>query len=402
MATYTWTGGAGNNLWSSPGNWSPSGPPPTNNSATLSIPGGSTITGIPNGSQFVDLVFTGTGTVSLSGGTISSDNSVAPPANLTLVLNNTSLTVSGTVGGAGTIELNGATVTSTGGSGGTGTFVFDSGSSNVLHIPNYSDNNSSLAFHNLGTNDQINIGVSGTVSLVANGTFNGVTKYILKIGGTTISSSVTFAPGATPTVMDSNGVLTFCFLAGTRLATPDGDIAVEDITAGTMVLTASGEAKKVRWLGRSTISKIFSDPLRSLPIRIAAGALGENLPARDLLVSPDHAVLIDDILVQAGALVNDISITRETNMPVTFVYYHVELASHDLVLAEGVPAESFVDNVDRMGFDNWKEHEAADGVAMTEMAYPRAKSARQVPQAIRARLLARAGALYGVEVAAAA
>jgi hypothetical protein len=53
-------------------------------------------------------------------------------------------------------------------------------------------------------------------------------------------------------------------------------------------------------------------------------------------------------------------------------------------------------------FDNWEEHEALESVAMTEMAYPRAKSARQVPQSIRGRLLARGQALYGIEVASAA
>ena len=147
----------------------------------------------------------------------------------------------------------------------------------------------------------------------------------------------------------------------------------------------------VRWIGRNTVSTKFADPLRVLPIRIRAGALADHLPVRDLLVSPEHAVLVDDILVEAGALVNGLSIVRESKVAETFVYYHIELAEHALVLAEGTPAESFVDNIHRMAFDNWEQHEALYGDApIIEMDYPRARSHRQVPMDIRARLLDRA------------
>ena len=79
-------------------------------------------------------------------------------------------------------------------------------------------------------------------------------------------------------------------------------------------------------------------------------------------------------------------------MPDTFTYYHVELDDHSLILAEGTPAESFVDNVDRLGFDNWAEYEALypEGKPINEMPYPRPKAHRQVPRSIRERLAARA------------
>jgi hypothetical protein len=186
-----------------------------------------------------------------------------------------------------------------------------------------------------------------------------------------------------------------CFFAGTMLRAPQGEVAVETLRRGDLVCTQDGRVVPVSWLGRQTVSTIFADKLRVLPIRIKAGALGENMPTRDLLVSPDHGILVEGALIQAGALINDTSIVRESNVPMTFTYYHVEVDDHSLVLAENIPAETFVDNVDRLGFDNWAEHQALypEGKSISELPYPRAKSHRQVPVAIRVRLGERAQAI---------
>jgi hypothetical protein len=105
-------------------------------------------------------------------------------------------------------------------------------------------------------------------------------------------------------------------------------------------------------------------------------------------------VRLDGVLVQAGALVDGVGIYREAEVPEVFIYYHVELSGHELLLAEGVPAESFVDNIDRMNFDNWDEHQALQaGVpAVLEMDLPRVKAARQLPRQLRERLVALAQA----------
>jgi len=182
-----------------------------------------------------------------------------------------------------------------------------------------------------------------------------------------------------------------CFMPGTRIATPRGPIQVEDLAIGDLVTTSDGKTAPVKWLGRQTISRVFANPNRVLPIRISAGAFDENLPERDLLVSPCHAIFVDGVLAQAGALVNGSTIVRETQVPKTFTYYHVELENHSLILAEGLPTETFVDNVDRLGFDNWDEHRNLypEGAAIKELPYPRAASARQVPRAIVRKLDAR-------------
>ena len=215
-----------------------------------------------------------------------------------------------------------------------------------------------------------------------------------------IGLSVTDAEGVTGTTTIKAEA--YCFLAGTSIATPSGPKNIEDLSAGDLVLTAEGQEVAARWIGVQTVSTVFADALRVLPIRIKAGALAQNVPSRDLLVSPDHALFIEGVLVQAGALVNGSTITREAHLPSTFTYYHLETADHSLILAENTPAETFIDNVDRMAFDNWREHEAlGEGEPILEMSYPRAKSQRQVPTAIRRRLTERAEALGCSQSAAA-
>jgi hypothetical protein len=183
-----------------------------------------------------------------------------------------------------------------------------------------------------------------------------------------------------------------CFYRGTMIRTPDGEKAVETLKAGDLVMTAEGRVAPVSWLGRQTISTVFSDPSKVWPIRIRAGALGDTVPARDLVLSPDHAVLVDGVLVHAGALVNGVSIVRQTNVPRVFTYYHVELDDHALILAENTPAETFIDHPQRLAFDNWAERQALHpfGKDMDEMPYARAKAPRQVPVHVRVALAERA------------
>ena len=204
-------------------------------------------------------------------------------------------------------------------------------------------------------------------------------------------------------ITSDSAAFTTCFLAGTHIATPSGERPVEMLAIGDLVLGADGRARPVRWIGRQAVVAVFADPQRNFPIRIVSGALGENTPSRDLLVSPDHALLVDGLLVQAAALVDGVAVRHEPAPAERFTWYHIELEDHALVLAEGAPAETYLDHVTRRRFDNFAEYEALYGAevpAIAELPLPRVKSARQLPAAVRARLDARATAIGKVALAA--
>ena len=127
-----------------------------------------------------------------------------------------------------------------------------------------------------------------------------------------------------------------------------------------------------------------------MPVRFSAGSLGDGLPHTDLTVTADHGMLVDGVICHAGALVNGETITRVplVEMGESYTVYHVETEAHEIILANGAPAETFIDNVSRRVFDNYAEFEAlyGDVPEMEELPLPRAMSARQVPDRIRARL----------------
>jgi hypothetical protein len=145
---------------------------------------------------------------------------------------------------------------------------------------------------------------------------------------------------------------TACYCLGTRILTDHGEAKVEDLALGDQVVTASGEARPIRWIGRRRIDLTrHADPMRARPIRIAAGAFPDAMPHRDLLVSPDHAVAFDGMLIPAKLLVNGASIAPDMGCR-EVTYFHIELDSHDILLAEGLAAESYLDTGNRMMFEN--------------------------------------------------
>jgi hypothetical protein len=219
-------------------------------------------------------------------------------------------------------------------------------------------------------------------------------------------SNETLPTSSTPFTASTEPFTPPCFLAGTLITTPDGGRPVEALTIGDPVLTADGRTVPVRWVGRRTIVTAFGPRREHAPVEIAEGAFGPALPARPLRLTADHALLLDGLLVQAGVLVDGHTARRmtATDLGERYTVFHVETEKHDLILAEGVPAETFLDNVTRRTFDNVAEFEALYGnaaPAIDEMEVPRVKSARQLPRALRERLSARSAGSDGAVAAAA-
>jgi hypothetical protein len=181
-----------------------------------------------------------------------------------------------------------------------------------------------------------------------------------------------------------------CFLGGSLIATPEGEREVETLAIGDAVLTEDGRAVAVKWIGRQTVFTVFGPAERLMPVRFASGSLGEGLPHADLTVTADHGMLIDGVICHAGALVNGETITTVPleEMGPSYTVYHIETEEHKIILANGAPAETFIDNVSRRSFDNFAEFEELYGDVpdMEELDYPRAMSARQVPPRIKAKL----------------
>ena len=143
-----------------------------------------------------------------------------------------------------------------------------------------------------------------------------------------------------------------CYRSGTRILTDRAEVPVEDLRIGDLVQTVLGEAlTPIIWIGRRELDCVrHSQPRKVWPVRISAGAFGPGRPGKELFLSPDHAVYVNNVLIPIRHLINATTIAQ---LPMNRVaYYHVELPQHDVVLAEGLPAESFLDMKDGSNYAN--------------------------------------------------
>jgi hypothetical protein len=164
-----------------------------------------------------------------------------------------------------------------------------------------------------------------------------------------------------------------CFLRGTRILTPGGEIPVEDLRIGAPVETLRGPLP-VKWIGRQKFRKDKRTWNWSMaPIRVARFALGDQYPCRDLYLSPKHSLFVDGVLIPIEMLVNGRSIAPAMMDDRDVVdYFHVELETHEVIFADGTPAETLLVTGDREGFSNFVEYERLYGAderpAMTPFA----------------------------------
>ena len=148
-----------------------------------------------------------------------------------------------------------------------------------------------------------------------------------------------------------SGAQAACYAAGTRIRTVKGDVPVEQLSVGDSVVARFAGAAPIVWIGHRHVDcRRHPAPSQVWPVRVSAHAFAPRMPERDLLLSPDHAVFVEDVLIPVKHLINGKTIRQEKVDKV--VYYHVELAEHDVLSAEGMAAETYLDNGDRYAFDN--------------------------------------------------
>jgi hypothetical protein len=183
-----------------------------------------------------------------------------------------------------------------------------------------------------------------------------------------------------------------CFCRGTRILTEDGEAAVEDLKIGDRVITGGCEIRPIRWIGtRSYTGRFVAGNQDVLPVLIKSGALADNVPKRNLMISPLHAMYIDGALVPAICLVNGRSIVQLEKID-QVEYFHIELDSHDVILAEGALSETYVDDDNRGIFHNAASFNAMypnAGSQPVRYCAPRIEGGTEL-QAIHERLSARA------------
>ncbi|HEY2617338.1 MAG TPA: Hint domain-containing protein [Acetobacteraceae bacterium] len=321
---------------------------------------------------YANLSFVGLGsapaqlpTLDIEGATLTVGGSILDSGSVTFPAINTPIGPinSAAATGGGTIDLGqGASIDIAGTVAAAIDFHFNDGSGNVLEI----DGDSKLtpaAFAGTITGytpgDTILLpNVPADVSGVATTGSYDITTGVLSI---TVGDPVTidlnipgFASSSGPVALTAvgNGIeVVVCFLAGTRIATVSGEVPVEELTIGDRVRTASGRTRPIVWIGTGRVMAARGRRSAATPVIVRKGALSDNVPARDLRVTKGHSLFIDDVLIPVEFLVNHRTILWDDHANEVTIY-HVELETHDVLVANGAPAESYRDDGNRWLFQN--------------------------------------------------
>jgi hypothetical protein len=184
-------------------------------------------------------------------------------------------------------------------------------------------------------------GAAGTLTLSG----AGFTPLSMAVEGSYASDSFVATPGTTDTIV------TLCFVAGTRIAAPHGEVPVEQLAVGDKVLTVSGAERSIVWIGAGRVLATRGRRNAATPVIVRKGALADNVPHRDLRVTKGHSLFIDGVLIPVEELINHRSILWDDRAQEVSIY-HVELEAHDVLIADGAPAESYRDDGNRWLFRN--------------------------------------------------
>ena len=344
---------------------------------TINIDKSNIVMGSVNGSG-------GQGTLNITGGSVVStagnSTNMSGPINVT----GSSFTDKSSLASTTILTLNDgatATLSSSAYPADGSTVVFGTGN-NTLVLPNLQWGANKVNIENLKDGDRL--GVDGTQVTTATLSANNVTLTTsgkdnppIQVKSVTYDSSYKDAPtqGETQTITIDSGQGVICFLAGSMIATPNGVVAVENIRRGDEVLTFVNGVTHVRpvvWAGmaQATVNPALPDDMAGYPVRILADAIAPGVPYQDLLVTAEHGIFANGMLVPARMLVNGSSIFFDRSIT-EYAYYHVETAEHSIIMANGMLTESYLDTGNRRNFvsdgnvvtigakaKNWAEHAA--------------------------------------------
>jgi hypothetical protein len=221
-------------------------------------------------------------------------------------------------------------------------------------------------------------------------TFSSNNLFLTDAGGAqeTLAIQGDFATGGFGLSGDGTGtdITVICFAAGTLIDTQSGEVAVEKLKIGDLVMTLHNGPRPVKWIGQGNVLSTPNRRTAATPVIVRKGALGPNLPHQDLRVTKAHSLYIDEVLIPVEFLVNYKTIIWDDRAQEVEIY-HVELESHDVLIANGVPAESYRDDGNRWLFQN-----ANSGWDLPPQApYTPVLTGGPVVDAVWERLLDRAG-----------
>ena len=182
----------------------------------------------------------------------------------------------------------------------------------------------------------------------------------IAIPSTLLASKSADAMGLLPRGDPNRGREHHCFGRGTLIRTVRGEVPIEHLAIGELVLTTNG-ALPIKWVGRRTIRRNASASWHPsvMPIRVARFALDDQTPRQDLYLSHGHSLLIDGFLVPVKYLINgcSIAIDRGAETWETIEYFCIELDSHQVIFAEGTAAETFRHVGGQIAWDNLSEYQ---------------------------------------------
>jgi hypothetical protein len=351
-------------------------------------------------------------------GLVNGGNAIGSAVYTTLEL--TTGASAGTIAGFGTqfvnigkIELDAGATWSLGGSVATGQIIQFDGTGTSLTLLNPTQVAGTVvsfgSFSGLPTLTGFGIGdtlvLAGVTDVTGVTVGSGSVLSITQASGPAMYLQLDGTDGQTLAFSTTDGatdITVACFAEGTRITTPRGAIAVERLREGNAVLTASGASHPIQWIGRRTLDcRRHPAPDRVKPILIARHAFGHNRPKRPLRLSPDHSIFIDDLLIPAKLLVNGTTVMQVDVGTIT--YYHLELAHHDVVLAEGLPTETYLETGGRSAFENggaatqlhpdFTPDEARVAMVWRNFAYAPLVGSEEQLNPIRARLASQAAML---------